>query len=267
MRSQPRMNRSESTTTTHCRQTSSIVSAQGLVFTASYTFSKFLSDTGGPEEWGSINGDQGGSGIRNFYDLKADWSVDGDDIPQSLVLNYVYDLPVGRGKKFGGGMNRLEDAVVGGWQVSGITTAQSGFPMSIGPGTNSQTVFGGNQHADLTGQPFKSGHCGGSNGVPVIPVGTKYCFFNPAAFTSPRCIHLRQCSSLLFQSARTQIRGRGSDVRKVVQLGGAIAPAGRLSRCSTPSTTPISVYPTPASASPPWVRVRPRRERDKCRVC
>ena len=157
----------------------------GLIFTASYTFSKFLSDTSGPEEWGSINGDQGGSGIRNFYNLKADWSVDGDDIPQSLVMNYVYQLPVGRGKSFGGTMNPVADAVVGGWEVSGITTVQSGFPMSIGPGTNSQTVFGGNQHANLTGQPFKSGTCGGTNGVPSMPVGTKYCFFNPAAFTQP----------------------------------------------------------------------------------
>jgi hypothetical protein len=157
----------------------------GLVFTASYTFSKFLSDTGGPEEWGAINGDQGGSSIRNYYDLKADWSVDGDDIPQSLVLNYVYDLPFGRGKRFGSGMNRAEDEVAGGWEVSGITTAQSGFPMSIGAGGNTASVFGGGQHADLTGQPFKSGNCGGTNGVPVIPVGSKYCFFNPAAFEAP----------------------------------------------------------------------------------
>ena len=157
----------------------------GLVFTASYTFSKFLSDTGGPEEWGAINGDQGGSSIRNFYDLKADWSVDGDDIPHSLVLNYVYDLPIGRGKKIGAGMNRVEDAVAGGWQVSGITTAQSGFPMSIGAGGNSASVFGGGQHADLTGAGFKTGHCGGTNGIPEIQVGTKYCFFNPAAFAAP----------------------------------------------------------------------------------
>ena len=157
----------------------------GLVFNASYTFSKFLSDTGGPEEWGSINGDQGGSSIRNYYDLKADWSVDGDDIPHSLVLNYVYDLPFGRGKKVGAGMNRVADAVVGGWEFSGITTAQSGFPMSIGAGGNTASVFGGGQHADLTGQPFKTGHCGGASGVPVIPVGTKYCFFNPAAFAAP----------------------------------------------------------------------------------
>ncbi len=158
---------------------------QGLLFMASYTFSKFLSDVAGPEEWGSVNGDQGGSSIRNFYDLKADWSVDGSDIPQSLVLNYVYELPIGRGKKVGGQMNRAEDAIVGGWMVSGITTVQSGFPLSIGPGTNSETVFGGNQHAQLTGQSFKSGSCGGTNGVPAIPVGSKYCFFNPGAFTSP----------------------------------------------------------------------------------
>jgi len=157
----------------------------GLVFTASYTFSKFLSDTGGPEEWGAINGDQGGSSIRNFYDLKADWSVDGDDIPHSLVLNYVYDLPIGRGKKVGGGMNRVEDAVAGGWQVSGITTAQSGFPMSIGAGGNSASVFGGGQHADLTGAGLKTGHCGGTNGIPEMQVGTKYCFLNPAAFAAP----------------------------------------------------------------------------------
>ncbi len=158
---------------------------QGLIFTASYTYSKFLSDVGGPEEWGSINGDQGGSSIRNFYDLKADWSVDGGDIPHSLVLNYVYDLPIGRGKKFGSGMNAVEDAVAGGWQVTGITTAQSGFPMSIGPSGNAASVYGGNQHADFTGASFKSGNCGGSSGIPSIAVGSKYCFFNPAAFKAP----------------------------------------------------------------------------------
>ena len=97
--------------------------------------------TGGPEEWGSINGDHGGSSIRNYYDLKADWSVDGDDIPNPLVLNYVYDLPFGRGKKLGGGMNGVEDAIVGGWEVSGITTVQSGFPMSIGPNAEQLRSF------------------------------------------------------------------------------------------------------------------------------
>jgi hypothetical protein len=71
----------------------------GLSFMASYTYSKFLDDVGGPEEWGSINSGFGGIGsIRNFYDLGAEWGVDSTDISQSVVLNYVYELPVGRGR-------------------------------------------------------------------------------------------------------------------------------------------------------------------------
>jgi hypothetical protein len=94
-----------------------------------------------------------------------------------MVLNYVYELPVGRGKTFAGGMNRVEDAVVGGWQISGITSMQRGFPMAIGNSNgNAASLWGGNQHANLTGAPLKTGNCG------AIPVGTKYCFFNPAAF-------------------------------------------------------------------------------------
>jgi hypothetical protein len=82
-------------------------------------------------------------------------------------------------------MNKALDAVAGGWEITGITTAQSGFPMAINPNGNASTVYGGNQHADLTGAPFHSGNCGGTNGIPAIPVGQKYCFFNPAAFRAP----------------------------------------------------------------------------------
>ena len=88
----------------------------GLIFIASYTYSKFLDDTGGAEEWASAS--SGGATIRNYYDLAAEKSVDSTDVPQSLALNYVYELPVGRGKKFGGGMNRIEDAGAGG--VAGV---------------------------------------------------------------------------------------------------------------------------------------------------
>jgi hypothetical protein len=151
---------------------------QGLIFMASYTYSKFLDDVGGPEEWASIS--SGGGSIRNYYDLAADKSVDSTDIPQSLVLNYVYELPVGRGKKFGGGMNAIADEVVGGWQVSGITHVQAGFPLSISNGgANPSSLWGGNQHATLVpGGSEKSGTC--KNGEDV---GSKICWFNPAAFT------------------------------------------------------------------------------------
>jgi len=143
----------------------------GLIFFASYTYSKFLTNAGDALGWSSIN--SGGASIRNYYDLKADRTVDATDVPQSLVLNYVYELPIGRGKKFGGGMNAAADAVAGGWQFSGITHWQKGFPLSIGNGgMNNASVWGGNQHATFTGASF----------APTAPCTMKYCIFNPLAF-------------------------------------------------------------------------------------
>ena len=50
------------------------------------------------------------------------------DIPQRLVVSYVWELPFGRGKSFGKGWNRWTDAALGGWQWTGITSYESGFP-------------------------------------------------------------------------------------------------------------------------------------------
>jgi hypothetical protein len=152
----------------------------GLTFMASYTYSKFLDNVGGPEEWGSINSGFGGIGsIRNFYDLGAEWGVDSTDIPHSLVLNYVYEIPVGQGKKFGSSMNAVENAFAGGWQISGISNFKGGFPLGIGNGgANPNSVWGGNQHATVvSGVDPKNGTC--KNGDPA---GHGICWFNPAAF-------------------------------------------------------------------------------------
>jgi hypothetical protein len=46
-------------------------------------------------------------------------------------MSYIYQLPFGRGKKFGNNMNLWEDLLVGGWQVNGITTMQGGNPLQI----------------------------------------------------------------------------------------------------------------------------------------
>ena len=136
--------------------------------------------------------------------------------------------------------------------MSGITTAQSGFPMSIGPGGNAATVFGGNQHADLTGQPFKTGNCGGTNGVPEIPVGTKYCFFNPAAFTAPADFTFGNAPRYFSNLRAPGYVNQDLTLGKVVQPHGKTALAIRPSRCSMLSTIRISAYPMPASEAPTW---------------
>ncbi len=120
----------------------------GLNLLVSYTFSKFLDNVEGTNDWAIV----GNQGVRNYYDLAAEKSVDGTDTPHSLVVNYIYELPVGRGRKYGSGMNGVANAVVGGWQVSGITSVKSGIPLGITGGGNSN-LFGGNQRPNVIGDP------------------------------------------------------------------------------------------------------------------
>jgi hypothetical protein len=126
--------------------------AQAMQLGVSYTISKFIDNSSGPGEWANA----GSSQVRNWYNLSAEKSLDGNDIPQSLVVNYVYQLPVGHGKKFGSNLTGVGDAVLGGWQVSGITTLKKGFPLSIVSATNNTNSFGGGQRPNLIGDPHVS---------------------------------------------------------------------------------------------------------------
>jgi hypothetical protein len=126
--------------------------AHSLQLGVSYTISKFIDDDGGEGTWANA----GASFARNAYDLYADKSLDGNDIPQSLVVNYVYQLPVGRGQHFAPNMNGVANAILGGWQVSGITTVKSGFPLSITTSDNTIGTFNANQRPNLVGDPHVS---------------------------------------------------------------------------------------------------------------
>jgi hypothetical protein len=123
--------------------------SKGLTALVSYTYSKFLDNVEGNNGW-SYNGPTNwGVTPENNYNLAADKSVDAGDIPQALVASYIYELPVGRGKQVGSGMNRKADAVLGGWQISGTATFKAGIP--IGVFGNDQSTFGGNPRPIVTG--------------------------------------------------------------------------------------------------------------------
>jgi len=119
--------------------------SKGLTALVSYTYSKFLDNVEGNNSWSYANN----TGPANNYNLAAEKSVDGSDVPQSLVATYVYQLPIGRGKAIGSGMNRALDAVVGGWQISQVASFKQGIPISIsGADYNS---YGGNPRPDVIG--------------------------------------------------------------------------------------------------------------------
>jgi hypothetical protein len=121
--------------------------SKGLTALVSYTYSKFLDNVEGNNSWSYSSN----PGPANNYNLAAEKSVDGSDTPHSLVANYVYTLPIGRGKAVGKNMNRLEDAVIGGWEVSQIATFKTGIPLSIS-GSNYNS-YGGNPRPDLIADP------------------------------------------------------------------------------------------------------------------
>jgi len=117
----------------------------GLSVLVSYTFSKFLDNTEGLNTWAAT----GNSSPANTYNLAAEKSVDAGDTPQSLVVSYIYDLPVGRGKALGSNFNHPTDAILGGWEVTGIVSAKSGIPIAVSG--NNIPSYGGNPRPDVIG--------------------------------------------------------------------------------------------------------------------
>jgi hypothetical protein len=114
----------------------------GLEYSVAYTYSKCMTDSSG--YYGSWGGQTTPTSPywQNLYDKKAEWGPCYYDAAHVLTSYATYDLPVGRNRAYGKSMNRAVDAVVGGWQVNGILSLHTGFPLTIsGPdasGTNSR---------------------------------------------------------------------------------------------------------------------------------
>jgi hypothetical protein len=142
--------------------------SSGFSVLASYTFSKFIDDVAGNNGWAST----GPTSIRNYYNLAAEKSVDANDVPHSLVVSYIYELPVGRGKKLASSVNGPVNAVIGGWQVSGISTFKQGFPLAIQTANNSLGQYGGNRRPNIVAGLH-------------VPNPTINGWFNVAAFQDP----------------------------------------------------------------------------------
>jgi len=99
--------------------------AGGLNLLSTYQWSKAIDNA---SEW---QGWEVGDTPRDFYNLKVDRSISAHDLPQSFVNALVYELPVGKGKKFLAGANPVTNAVLGGWQVSTIIRFGSGLPLGF----------------------------------------------------------------------------------------------------------------------------------------
>jgi hypothetical protein len=121
--------------------------SSGVSLLGAYTKAKFLSDVSSDKGFaGDIN-----APIQNSNNRRLDRSLSPQDIAHRFVFNSVADLPFGHGKQW---MNTkgLGDWLLGGWQVAGIFTAQSGRPLILANQTNNTNSFGGNSRPNSTGK-------------------------------------------------------------------------------------------------------------------
>ena len=161
--------------------------SHGLTFDSNYTLAKNLADNQGPDNSG-FSGEVGGARASYGRDRTVDFGQVYGTRRNRWSTTMVYELPVGRGRRFGGEMNRLEDAVVGGWQLSNIFLWQSGPYLSA-------YFPGGNVDPSGTGSGLSNNATGGA--YPgraqkpdrigdAAPHGqSRFNWINKAAFTCP----------------------------------------------------------------------------------
>jgi len=114
--------------------------SRGLQYIANYTYSRAMTNSIGFYGAPGINNPS--AYAQNVYNLSADYGPTGQDVRHAVNFNLVYDLPLGRGRKFGGNMPLILDEVVGGWKVSLTGISYSGFPVTLTANNNSQVSSG-----------------------------------------------------------------------------------------------------------------------------
>jgi hypothetical protein len=126
--------------------------SNGLEYQISYTFSKGMSDSIGYYGEGGQAGGQSAY-MQNLYDRTAEWGPTYFDVKHNFVGSFVYDTPFGRKKKFGANWNRVVDGFLGGWQLGGIYTAHTGFPLTIKDSQDRSGTIARSFRANVNGKP------------------------------------------------------------------------------------------------------------------
>ena len=142
--------------------------SNGFSLIANYTYSKALASA-----------QQGSNSTLNQRKncFQCDYGPTTSNVPQALVVSAVYDLPFGRGKRFGTDMNRAVDAVVGGWNVNFISTFQGGTPFTV-TAPNTTLWPAANIRANRT--------CDGRSGLQNKNVrSNEYQWLETTCFTAP----------------------------------------------------------------------------------
>ncbi|MFN8002773.1 MAG: TonB-dependent receptor [Acidobacteriota bacterium] len=130
--------------------------SNGVTFNSTYTWAKSLADNLGPNATGFV-GETGGGRAADLYNRQGEYGDDYATRRHRSISTVVYELPFGKGRKFANGIHPVANAVIGGWQLSGIFLAQTGPFLTPFLGSNvvdpsgSGSGLSRNQHPDRIG--------------------------------------------------------------------------------------------------------------------
>lgn len=136
--------------------------SRGLQFNTNYTWGKVLDEQSSLAE----------SRSQNPFNIRGDYGRSSIDVRHIFNLSYVYDMPFGKGRRYGGSWNRMTDMLLGGWTLDGFIRTQTGRPFNVTTGSDRANVGRTYQRPDVLRNP---------NNGPKTPDQ----WFDTAAFALP----------------------------------------------------------------------------------
>jgi hypothetical protein len=148
---------------------------KGVEYLASYTLSRTRTNNLGYYGSGGVAAE--GAYWMNTYEPEWNYGLAFFDAKHNFVYSANYELPFGKGRKWASGASTLTDAIIGGWRLSGIFQAHSGFPITVTDGrARSLQGVRGNERPNCVGDPVPSDqnitHWLDINAFAVVPLGT-----------------------------------------------------------------------------------------------
>ena len=192
----------------------------GLNLLASYTYAKTLTDA--DSSYPVFTGfNSSVFGAQNPYNLRAEKAVSYQDVPHTVVISYLYELPVGPGKAHLS--SGVASKVLGGWQVGGVQRYQSGTPVVFNEfaTTPPGSLTGGNyRFSRVPGQPLLA-----PNHASFVPLaGNSGCTEDPntGLFSSNSNNNYFNCAAFMDPNAPGLVATRGYTFGNLPTVDGSI---------------------------------------------
>jgi hypothetical protein len=131
------------------------------------------------------------------------------DLRHRFVVSYIYELPIGQGRHFLGHLGGAAEGIIGGWQIGGITTVQSGEAFTAGMSGDLSNTGSGSYRPDQIGDPynFSIGPDVQANLGCTPGHQTLQCWYNQAAFVAPPVALGQQVAHVFGNSRIGNLRG------------------------------------------------------------